>query len=148
MTRRAGEARKALENVLCDSDGAWLLAPQCRGGSELAITTWSQSRGVASPAARPTSVRVDRIFHAGAEPHTPGNDFLWIVDYKTTDHGPAGLEDFLANQRATYGPQLETYARILAPVRSVPHEQVRLALYFPTLPRLVWWKPALTQTEN
>ena len=84
-------------------------------------------------------MRIDRLFHAGPEPHAPGDDYLWIVDYKTSDHSPAGLEDFLTIQRATYGPQLEAYARILAPLRSKSPEQVRLALYFPAIPRLIWW---------
>ena len=104
------------------------------------------ARHYASPARQPgQSVRVDRIFHAGPEPHAPGEDFLWIVDYKTATHSPAGLDDFLATQRATYGPQLETYARILAPARSKSPEQVRLALYFPAIPRLIWWNPRRIQ---
>jgi hypothetical protein len=67
------------------------------------------------------------------------------VDYKTSDYGSAHLDDFLAAQRATYAPQLETYARILTglpypPGRPAPKE-VRLALYYPTVPRLLWWPP-------
>jgi ATP-dependent helicase/nuclease subunit A len=144
----AREARAALENVLRDRDGLWLLAPQSRSASEFAITSWRDSPGVNGNAPlRPTSIRIDRIFHAGPAPHAPGEDFLWIVDYKTANHSPAGLDAFLNMQRATYGPQLETYARIVAPARSMSLDQVRLALYFPTLSRLVWWKSS-PSTDN
>ncbi len=129
------ETSAALRNTLHDPNGLWLLAPQSRSHSEFALTAWQDSRA---------SIRIDRIFQAGPEPHTPGKDFLWIVDYKTTAHGPAGLEDFLATQRTANGTQLETYARILAPARSMPLTKVRVALYFPTIPRLDWWIAAST----
>ncbi|MDP9051442.1 MAG: UvrD-helicase domain-containing protein [Acidobacteriota bacterium] len=131
------EAQTTLHTVLSDRDGLWLMQPHLRGDSELAITAWPDLH-VTTPA----SIRIDRLFHAGAEPHIHGEDFLWIVDYKTSNQGTKGLDDFLNTQRATYGPQLEAYARILAPLRSVALAQVRLALYFPTLPRLLWWSAA------
>ena len=124
----------ALENTLRDPDGLWLLASHAGGDSELAVTALTP--------ARVESVRIDRIFRAGPEPHAPGEDYLWIIDYKTTAHGSTGLDDFLITQRATYGPQLETYARILAPVRSKSPDRVRFALYFPVIPRLYWWSAA------
>ena len=147
VDRLTREARAALENVLRNPDGLWLLAPHAKAASEFALTAWTDDHDPAQPAARAASIRVDRVFHAGPEPHAPGDDFLWIVDFKTTDHGPAALNSFLAGQRATYGPQLETYARILARARSKSTGQVRLALYFPAIPRLVWW-PASTPVES
>jgi hypothetical protein len=129
------DALATLERVLRDPDGLWLLAAHSRGDSELAITAWTDSA-----ATGPTSIRMDRVFHAGPVPQAPGEDFLWIVDYKTSAHSSKDVEAFLTQQRTTYGSQLETYAGILAPIRSVPIDQVRLALYFPTLPRLIWWK--------
>ena len=144
VNRLAREARTALEDTLRDPDGLWLLAPHAAAASEFALTAWPESHNAdGQPAIRPTSIRIDRIFRAGAEPHSPGEDILWIVDYKTSAHGAAGLDDFLAAQRAAYAPQLETYARILT---QLPHpadrpapKEVRLALYYPTLPRLLWW---------
>ena len=134
VDRLAQEARAALQNTLRDPEGQWLLAAHPGAASEFALT--SSGDGAASLA----SVRADRIFHAGPEPHAPGINSLWIIDYKTATHSPAGLEDFLARQRAAYAPQLETYACILAPARSKSRANVRLALYFPVLPRLIWWK--------
>ena len=148
VERYTRETGAALNNVLRDRDGLWLLAPQSRSASEFAITAWPQPQNVASQTTlRPASIRIDRVFHAGPEPHAPGEDFLWIVDYKTTAHGPTGLDDFLTAQRTTYGPQLETYARILAPARSKSPGEVRLALYFPTIPRLIWWNAASSTSD-
>jgi hypothetical protein len=113
-----------------------VLAPHAGAASEFALTAWQ--------GAQATSIRVDRVFHAGAEPRVAlpgdGNGFLWIVDYKSGSHSASGLEDFMAEQRATYAPQLETYARVLAPAQGIPEMRVRLALYYPAIPRLVWWK--------
>jgi len=145
VNRLAREVRTALESILCDPDGLWLLAPNSCAASEFALTAWPESHNAdGQPAIRPTSIRIDRIFRAGLAPHAPGEDILWIVDYKTTaPHSSASLEDFLVHQRAAYAPQLETYARILT---QLPHpadrpapKEVRLALYYPTLPRLLWW---------
>jgi ATP-dependent exoDNAse (exonuclease V) beta subunit len=142
----ARDTRAALENTLRDPNGLWLLASHPGGNAELAVTALTGSGDLAGhTTGRAESVRIDRIFNAGPEPHAPGEDYLWIIDYKTTTHGPTGLDDFLAAQRSTYGPQLQTYARILAPARSRPLHQVRLALYFPTIPRLIWWPAPTTQ---
>jgi ATP-dependent exoDNAse (exonuclease V) beta subunit len=144
----ARETLTALENTLRDPDGLWLLAPNSCAASELALTAWPAPHSTAeqsAPAAvRPVSIRIDRIFRAGLAPHAPGEDFLWIVDYKTTaPHSSTSLEDFLIHQRAAYAPQLETYARVLT---QLPHpadrpapKEVRLALYYPALPHLLWW---------
>jgi ATP-dependent exoDNAse (exonuclease V) beta subunit len=145
VDRLAREALSSLKNVLHDPDGLWLLAPHPCAASELAITAWPESRDASS---LPASVRVDRVFHAGPEPHTPGEDSLWILDYKTAAHSGSSSEEFLAAQRVAYGPQLELYARILAPIRSKSPGEVRLALYFPTLPRLIWWKAAPPQSAG
>jgi ATP-dependent exoDNAse (exonuclease V) beta subunit len=160
VNRLAREALTALEKTLRDPDGLWLLAPNSCAASEFALTAWpapastpeTKPEAQANPASptsapasvRPVSIRIDRIFRAGAEPRLPGEDVLWIVDYKTTaPHSSASLEDFLIHQRAAYAPQLETYARVLT---QLPHtadrpapKEVRLALYYPTLPHLLWW---------
>jgi ATP-dependent helicase/nuclease subunit A len=149
VDRLARETRGALENVLRDPDGLWLLASHSGAASEFALTVWPGAADTASQTTvPPASVRVDRIFRAGPEPHASGASFLWIVDYKTTAHGPSGVDEFLAAQRAAYAPQLETYASLLGPAHSKSPDEIRLALYFPTLPRLTWWKFAAPQTEN
>jgi ATP-dependent exoDNAse (exonuclease V) beta subunit len=130
VDKLAREARTSLTNALRDRDGMWLLAAHPRSASEYGLTAWADSQ---------TSIRIDRVFHAGSEPHVSGDDFLWIIDYKTTDHSRRGLDGFLAEQRAAYSPQLEAYAHALARSRAIPLANVRLALYFPAIPRLTWW---------
>ena len=72
----ASRVRTALENTLRDAEGLWILRAREDASSEFALTSWAETR---------RSVRLDRIFRAGATPLAAGNDYLWIVDYKTTD---------------------------------------------------------------
>ena len=144
VNRYARETLTAMEKTLRDPDGLWLLAPHACAASEYALTALPEAYNRNSTASvRPVSIRIDRIFRAGLEPHSPGEDVLWIVDYKTSDFGSSKLDDFRTAQVATYAPQLETYARVLTklpypPDRPAPKE-VRLALYYHTLPHLIWW---------
>jgi ATP-dependent helicase/nuclease subunit A len=118
---------EGLTNTLSDREGAWVLGARDGGVSEFALTSWRERR---------SSVRLDRMFRAGDEPVAAGTECLWIVDYKTTTHGSAGIEEFLAGEKEKYGPQLEAYARMMR-----GGDRIRVALYYPMLPRLVWWEP-------
>ena len=82
--------------------GCW--ARGTRGVSEFALTSWRERR---------SSVRLDRMFRAGARADGGGDGLSVIVDYKTTTHGSAGIEEFLAGEKEKYGPQLEAYARMM-----------------------------------
>ncbi|MCL2660790.1 MAG: UvrD-helicase domain-containing protein, partial [Acidobacteriaceae bacterium] len=124
------QVRTALENTLLDADGLWILSAHQDAASEQELTVWED---------KPRSVRMDRIFRAGNEPRADGQDTLWIIDYKTTQPSSPDVEGFLQAERKLYAPQMETYARVMR-VRD-PQSDLRLALYFPLLPRLVWWSP-------
>lgn len=134
IERLSRDALRMLERVLTDSDGWWILAPHANAASEFSRTTASQHDDL-------STIRADRIFQAGAMPQVPGDDYLWIIDYKTSDHGSVGLESFIQRQREAYAVQLETYARVLAPALGIDPVKVRVGLYFPAIPRLVWWEP-------
>jgi ATP-dependent exoDNAse (exonuclease V) beta subunit len=54
----------------------------------------------------------------------------WVIDYKTSQHGGGGLEEFLDREVERYRPQLQRYA-VLA--KRLGPEPVRLALYFPLM---------------
>jgi hypothetical protein len=114
---------RSLTRTLEDPHGRWLLTPHPEASTETSISTTTET------------IRLDRTFLAGPEPLTTGTTHLWIVDYKTGSHAAEGLEAFLAQQKSLYAPQLETYATHLAQL-GLP---VRLALYYPTLPALLWW---------
>jgi hypothetical protein len=119
----------ALENMLRDGDGLWILAAQEDAASEYGLTVWDD---------RPRSVRIDRIFRAGDEPRAEGRGYLWIIDYKTRQYGPHGVERFLEEEQKKYRQQMETYARMMQ--ASSADIELRLGLYYPLLPKLVWWK--------
>jgi ATP-dependent helicase/nuclease subunit A len=123
IPRAAANLLRGLTRTLQDADGQWLLAPHPESASESALTSDTGT------------IRLDRTFLAGATPQSQGSTHLWIVDFKTGTHGTEGLEAFLAREREKYTPQLETYGRHLAE-RSLP---IRLALYYPTLAKLLWW---------
>jgi len=128
VDRLTQQVTYALEFTLKDPTGLWLVSAHEGGATEYALTAWQQQR---------SAIRLDRIFRAGPEPLAPGSDHLWIVDYKTTTHGPEGLDAFLAEERARYAPQLEAYATVLAQTEGEP--AIRLALYYPMLSKLIWW---------
>jgi ATP-dependent exoDNAse (exonuclease V) beta subunit len=54
----------------------------------------------------------------------------WIIDYKTSQHGGGGLEEFLDREMQRYAPQLRLYVTL---VQQLGPEPVRTALYFPWL---------------
>lgn len=132
IDRLVARVKTGLNNMLRDAEGLWVLSPHEGAVSEFALTSWDERR---------SSVRLDRAFLGGEEPLQPGNDYLWIIDYKTTTHGREGVEEFLTDERAKYGPQIEAYARVMAD--RVGEGQLRLGLYYPMLARLVWWAPEM-----
>ncbi len=138
VDRLSAQVRTALRTMLQDAEGLWVLGGHGWARSEYALTSWGGRSGE-----KRSSVRLDRIFRAGGEPLASGDDYLWIVDYKTAAHGRAGVEEFLAAERVKYGPQMETYARVM---RGEMHggagaRGLRLGLYYPMLARLAWWAP-------
>jgi ATP-dependent helicase/nuclease subunit A len=143
VDRLAHRVLTALQNAVNDPEGAWLLGAHAESANEFALTAWSEGSDR-------SSIRLDRRFHGGPEPLSPGDSCLWIADYKTATHGAQNLDEFLTTERDKYAPQLEAYARILhrvvaeqaAQAGTKPRE-LRLALYYPLLPRLIWWTPEL-----
>jgi ATP-dependent helicase/nuclease subunit A len=135
VDRFAQRVLAALQNTLHDPEGAWLLGAHAESANEFALTAWSDDTDR-------SSIRLDRRFRAGPEPLVPGDSCLWIVDYKTATHGALNLDEFLASERDKYAPQLEAYARILSATASdtgATQQKLRLALYYPMLPKLIWW---------
>jgi hypothetical protein len=131
IRREAPRVLSAIETALQDREGQWLLGAREDAASEYALTTWQE---------RHSSFRLDRIFIAGAEPLAAGNDCLWIVDYKTATHGRStGIDAFLTEERLKYAPQLESYAHAIS--ADAGDKELRVGLYYPMLPKLLWWKP-------
>jgi ATP-dependent exoDNAse (exonuclease V) beta subunit len=132
---QSAEVVRALLAVLRDPQARWLLGARAGAQTEVSWSTWASSEGAGNVV---RTLRGDRVFRAGATPGSKEDTHLWIVDYKTTRHGTAGLEDFLAKEKQKYAQQLESYGDVL---RKLPGNNLplRLALYFPLLTKLVWW---------
>ena len=114
----------AVANTLQDRVGQWVLGPRVEARSEYEMTVWRDGW---------IRVRMDRMFRGGAGPTAEGSECLWIVDYKTASHGAEGVEAFLAAEKEKYAAQMEGYAR------AAGEKDVRVGLWYPMLPRLVWW---------
>lgn len=126
----ASQALEIALRAVGDLLGQWILSPHTEASSEAAWT------GVVAGALR--AVRVDRIFRAGLEPLSEGNDALWIIDYKTAHADKLEPLFALPALRSLYAPQLESYAAVLrnAGDRNLP---LRVGLYYPRMSLFDWW---------
>lgn len=120
----------AVESAAADRVGRWLLSPHPEAQSEASWTGWVNGRL--------QTLRADRVFRAGAAPLGEGQDYFWIVDYKTALYSGGDVAGFLAQQREFYKPQLAAYGLAL---RSLHGETMplRYGLYFPRIGRLDFW---------
>jgi ATP-dependent helicase/nuclease subunit A len=131
---QSAEVVRALQGVLQDAKGRWILGARAGAQSETSWSGWVTSES--SEAVR--TLRGDRIFRGGATPCSTDETHLWIVDYKTARHGASGLDAFLQSEKEKYLQQLEAYAGVMRKVHG-ENQPLRLALYYPLLTRLVWW---------
>ncbi len=109
----------ALRNSLEDQRGSWLLGPQAQAQNEFRVTALIDGER--------RNLVIDRTF-------IDAQGRRRIVDYKTSSHEGAGVEDFLDQEQDRYRVQLERYALALAA------EQSDLGLYFPLLSGWREWK--------
>lgn len=139
--RDAARIVAALHKVAADEHGRWILGER---SVRLAVgSAIVPSRGFEVPLTAIhgnvlRSIRVDRMFVAGADQTSSDTDTLWIVDFKTASHGEGQVEEFLAKEREQYAEQMQLYGDIARIVyRETRH--VRLGLYYPLLARFPWW---------
>lgn len=123
-TAAVERVERAVLRTLADARGQWLLDSRHRDSA----TELELSGRVGSDVVR---VVIDRSFVDAA-------GVRWIVDYKTSRHEGAGLDDFLDSERERYQPQLERYASLM---RNCGPEPVRVGLYFPLLSAWREWSP-------
>jgi ATP-dependent exoDNAse (exonuclease V) beta subunit len=117
----AAHVHAALQSVLTDERGRWILAPHPEAASELRLTV--VEHGMLE------HMVLDRSFVDGGT--------RWIIDYKTSRHEGSDATSFLEEEVARYRPQLERYAQALARIDSRP---IRLGLYFPLLGSFREWR--------
>ena len=121
-----GKVMLALRNALTDPVGQWILSPHPEARTEGSITVISNN-------GTPQTIRLDRLFHAGPDPQSTGEDHLWVIDYKTASPGGRDLQTFLAEEREKYKPQMDAYATAL----NNTSRPLRLALYYVMIPALI-----------
>ncbi len=114
MEEAVRRTRAALEGVLADERGRWILKARPQHASELALT----------------AVLDGQLRKAVLDRSFVEDNVCWVIDYKTSTHQGAGLQAFLENEARRYAPQLATYAAIMQLRQRFP---VRTALYFPLL---------------
>jgi ATP-dependent helicase/nuclease subunit A len=125
--RRATAVVKALQAVrrtLEDERGRWLLDASHRSAPARNALTGVVDGNL-------VSIVIDRTF-------IDATGLRWIVDYKTSSHEGAGLDEFMDNERERYRAQLERYAQLM---RALGDEPIRLGLYFPLLSGWREWDP-------
>ena len=115
----------ALQKVLDDPRGRWLLTDHPQARSELAVTV-STGEGL-------EHLRLDRTF-------VDDEGMRWIVDFKTSAHEGGATEEFLGSEVERYRPQLERYALAMSKLEDRP---LRVGLYFPLLQAFEDWAPEL-----
>ncbi len=107
---------EALTRTVADERGRWILCRDHREAcSELALT------GLAG--GRLANLVIDRCF-------VDGEGTRWVIDFKTSVHEGAGLEEFLDSEVQRYRGQLAAYAAL---ARGLGAQPVRAGLYFPLL---------------
>ena len=114
-----------------DSQGQWILSPHAEAVSEAA---WA---GIVDGKLR--SVRVDRLFRAGAQPISEGEDTWWIIDYKTAHADRLGPLDALLDLRRLFAPQLQAYSVVLRNLYGAD-ARIRSGLYYPRMSLFDWWE--------
>jgi len=113
----------ALTRCLADDQGRWLLSAQhSTADSECGISRFTSDGEL-------RDLRLDRTF-------VGGDGQRWIIDFKISQPAPGQAEDdFVAEQALLYRAQLAGYKDAITKLHP-ENQAVRVALYFPLLPRL------------
>ncbi|MGO9776535.1 MAG: PD-(D/E)XK nuclease family protein, partial [Terracidiphilus sp.] len=114
-----------------DTTGSWILSPHAGAASEAG---WA---GVVAGLLR--AVRVDRVFKAGPAPCAEGEDYWWIIDYKTAHADNMDPAQALPGLRQLYAPQVEAYAELLRNMYGAD-SPIFAGLYYPRMLLLDWWE--------
>ncbi len=121
----ASRVVEALVAVHRDPRGRWILQKSLEDVREHALSGRIRSTG-GSPGRRQDDVVrvvIDRSF-------VDEHGVRWVIDYKTSQHGGSGLDEFLDREVERYRPQLQRYAML---VKNLGPQPVRLGLYFPLM---------------
>jgi ATP-dependent helicase/nuclease subunit A len=113
---------RAVTNTIRSPRGRWILSAHAEARSEWAIAGRINNLLV--------SGTVDRAFS-----DEEGN--FRVIDFKNSQHSGGSLDNFLANEKQRYQPQLEQYAAVISRLVNAP---VILGLYFPLHDAWLEWQ--------
>ena len=111
---------RAIQNILEDEIGRWILMNHEDGYSEYPLTGVIDNRYV--------NKILDRSF-------IDEQGVRWIIDYKTGEHQGADLEYYFKEEIKRYKPQLDQYEELIK--RKGESRPIKKALYYPLHKRLV-----------
>jgi ATP-dependent exoDNAse (exonuclease V) beta subunit len=114
LEEAARRVEEAVSRTLASQRGRWILSAHAEARCEYAIAGVVDGEIVHGT--------IDRTF-------VDSDGTRWIIDYKTSVHAGGDLDFFLDEEERRYRPQLERYARLLAPAG----RPIKLGLYFPLL---------------
>ena len=117
--KRLTQAQLAVDRMLADKTGSWILHPHPEAEQELALVGRTEE-GTAT-------MILDRTF-------VDKQGIRWIIDYKVSEHEGGDRERFLEAQVNLHANRLRQYAAAMKALDSRP---IRLALYFPLLGEFV-----------
>jgi len=69
----------------------------------------------------------------------PGDDTLWIIDYKTAHVDHPDPATVLPTLRTAFEPQLNIYGNLLRNLHG-PEVRLRAGLYYPRMLLFDWWE--------
>jgi len=112
----------ALIKMITDKRGQWILSNEHQDvHNEYTLTGLYQGKII--------NVIVDRTF-------VDENGIRWVVDYKTSRHAGADVDEFLSREQQRYKEQLEKYGTLIQHLHGGP---LKLGLYFPLLQGWMAW---------
>ena len=116
--------------------GRWIFTDRAGSDVERAYGLWDRDGNL-------RSLRLDRVFTAGAALLSEGATHRWVVDYKTGAAPAEATDAWRAGQRELYAGQMQTYAEVAA--EGLP---VRCLLFYPELGEAVWWEPEMDREKG
>jgi len=120
LEHAVADGLRAIENMLEDETGQWILKHHREHRSEFPLTGFLDGSY--------KNRIIDRTF-------IDENDVRWIIDYKTGEHEGTELEAFFEEEKKRYRRQLEEYAELIR--LGGETRRIRKALYYPLHKRLI-----------
>ncbi|MDR3478795.1 MAG: UvrD-helicase domain-containing protein [Gammaproteobacteria bacterium] len=111
----------ALNTMLKDTRGQWILSSHSEAQSELALTAMINNIS--------QQLVIDRTF-------VDENGIRWIIDYKTAHFNGENKEKFLAAEKLAYAEKMQMYATAMQHIDKRP---IKLGLYFPLIAEWIEW---------